>query len=75
MELNFRIETKVDPATRKVFAEAYFPNDAKTPMATTDAIYASHEEAQADITKVVRDAVRDHMPIAREKSSGSASRS
>lgn len=73
MDLSFRIDTKVDPTTRKVFAEAYFPNDAKTPMATTDAIYASHEEAQADITKVVRDAVRQHMPSVREKSSGRAS--
>lgn len=67
MELSFRIETKVDPATCKVFAEAYCPNDAKTPMATTGAIYDSHEEAEADITKVVRDAVREHMPSAREK--------
>jgi hypothetical protein len=41
----FRVETITDPNTGKVYAELYYPNDEKIPLAKTDPIFPNHDIA------------------------------
>lgn len=45
----FRIETRTDSNTGKVYAELYCPDDAEQPLAKTDPIFASSEAAEKKI--------------------------
>jgi len=51
----FRIETKIDPKTGKVYAELYYPDDAEKPLATTDPIFQSREVAVEHIKKMCKE--------------------
>ena len=56
----FRVETVEDSSTGLIFAELYFPDDAQTPSATTDPLFATHEEAAAAIIDAFKKAKPDH---------------
>ena len=55
----FRVETIVDPSTGLIYAECYFPEDAKTPFVTTNPIYTSHEQAEEDIIATFKQSIDD----------------
>ncbi len=52
----FRVETVVDHASSKIYAELYYPETAATPQATTELIYSTHEEAERDVIETFRKA-------------------
>jgi hypothetical protein len=47
----FRVETVVDVATGKVYAELFYPENETTPLAKTPPIYSSHEQAEQEVLK------------------------
>lgn len=51
----FRVETVLDKATGRYFAEVYVTGNDK-PTVVTDPIYASHEAAERDILEMFRNA-------------------
>lgn len=53
---NFRVETVFDPNTKLYFAELYYPSDAKRPLAATQPVYPSHEEAIQDSVNMMKSA-------------------
>ncbi len=48
----FRIETETDPKTGKVYAELYYPDDADQPIARTEPIFPSREDAEEQIKEM-----------------------
>ncbi len=48
----FRVETVVDAATGKIYAELYYPENEITPLAQTSPIYSSHEQAEQEVLKI-----------------------
>jgi len=55
----FRVETVVDKKTGLIFAELYHPDDAIVPMAATQPIYPTHEEATSDIVDMMKKSFPD----------------
>ena len=54
MATQFRAETNLDPATGLYYVEVYYPDNAATPIATTQPTYSSISEAEQDILSVFR---------------------
>ena len=52
----FRVETVVDAATGKIYAELYYPENEKTPFTQTSPIYSSHEQAEQEVLKNFKEA-------------------
>jgi hypothetical protein len=48
----FRVETVVDNATGKIFAELYYPEHETIPLEKTAPIYSTHEGAEKDVLRM-----------------------
>jgi hypothetical protein len=53
----FRVETKVDPSSKKIYAELYYPPNETVPIAQTGPVYNSHELAEADVVEMFTSAL------------------
>ena len=49
-----RVETATDTETGLIFVELYYPEDAGVPLAKTNPIYESHEEAERNAVEMFR---------------------
>jgi hypothetical protein len=56
----FRVETVEDISTSLIFAELYYPDNAKKPSAVTDPIFSTHEAAAASIIDAFKNAQPKH---------------
>ena len=52
----FRVETVVDNASGKIYAELYYPENETTPLTQTKPIYSSHEQAEQEVLKMFNEA-------------------
>lgn len=67
--LRFHIETKVDPHTGLIFAEA-FSDVGGGSIARSEPMYRSHDEAGAEVVRLVKQAWPDRTPTAVDPSLG-----
>ena len=60
----FRVETAIDAASGLIYAKLFYPDNAMTPIATTEPVYLGHEQAETDIVnmfkKVIVTTVNEH---------------
>jgi len=60
----FRVETAIHSASGLIYAELYYPDNAATPIATTEPVYLGHQQAETDIVnmfkKVISTTVDEH---------------
>ena len=57
---NFGVETVRDKKTGMFFAELYYPDDAIEPIAKTQPVYSSHEQAIVDSVNMMKAAFPEH---------------
>lgn len=50
---SYRIEAEIDPISGLVYAELYYPADARRPLGSTRPIYKSREEALFRIQELI----------------------
>lgn len=55
----FRTESVLDKNTGKYYIELYYPDNASEPMVATDVIYPSHEVAEQETLRLIKEALPD----------------
>jgi hypothetical protein len=60
----FRVETAINSPSGLIYAELYYPDNTATPIATTEPVYLSRQQAETDIVsmfkKVIATTVDEH---------------
>lgn len=53
----FRVETAVNSPSGLIYAELYYPDHTTTPIATTEPVYFSQQQAETDIVSMFKKAI------------------